>query len=260
MVLGKQPADGRSLYRWLARYFTAKGRRGRGAAADFDLEWNSWNPDHCHVLLFRIALFNPLLLHDLREALRSCGKRCTVGVEFEFDVGAPTAGGQAAIDVPGRIRNTLDFVCFGRPGAGAAKGGRATRRSWRDPMTSDDFAALRGDRPRGPKDIEEWIALYRSLKAILEARGTNDANGTGDFWLLDDYVYLRRHVLTVDNFHLLTPDLVRAIQGTLRGRFRRWKVYISTSVVLAARRRQAGGIIGYPTKPQRYRKAAKPSG
>ncbi len=85
------------------------------------------------------------------------------------------------------------------------------------------LAFTRGRRAPEAKSAE-WKELYDRLLALLSGKGR--VGSGGDFYLVDDEYGETAHKVEVLNFDLLTPELVREMQGLLQGLKNEWAVLV----------------------------------
>lgn len=75
------------------------------------------------------------------------------------------------------------------------------------------------------EDRGEWKRIYAALVALMSTRGTNDAFGEGDYWVVDDDYGNRELSIIVNNLGLISQELIGAIQSELAD-FEKWVVRV----------------------------------
>jgi hypothetical protein len=75
---------------------------------------------------------------------------------------------------------------------------------------------------------KEWDELYQRLKSILQPYG-EDAMSGGDYFLVDENFGRYTHQVEMHQLHMLRPEIIKALQGTLVG-YPDWEIEISVSV------------------------------
>jgi hypothetical protein len=81
-----------------------------------------------------------------------------------------------------------------------------------------------------PEADRETQALYESLSQLLSRRGTSDAFGKGDYWIVDDGWVPRSHKVCVFNVQFLTPQLAQEVQRLLSQKFPECTVWFQIEV------------------------------
>jgi len=83
----------------------------------------------------------------------------------------------------------------------------------------------------GETELPGWNALNRRLDEYLRARGRNDSQGRGDYFLFDeDYGNLDQSI-TIYRIEFLTRDLVSGIQEILRDGYADWSVFVDLDLL-----------------------------
>jgi len=82
-----------------------------------------------------------------------------------------------------------------------------------------------------PEEDRDTRALYASLEQLLGARGTSNAFGEGDYWIVDDSWVPRSHKVCIFNIEFLTPQLVEEVQQLLKQNFPACVVWFQIEVV-----------------------------
>jgi hypothetical protein len=60
-----------------------------------------------------------------------------------------------------------------------------------------------------------WQILHDRITEVLDRFGKKDAFGEGDYWLVDENLGPERHKIEVQNLALLSPHIIKALQGLL---------------------------------------------
>jgi hypothetical protein len=81
-----------------------------------------------------------------------------------------------------------------------------------------------------PDDDRETRALYESLSQLLSRRGTSDAFGKGDYWIVDDGWVPRSHKVCVFNVQFLAPKLAQEVQQLLKHDFSECVVWFQIEI------------------------------
>lgn len=90
----------------------------------------------------------------------------------------------------------------------------------------------------------EWHILYARIAATLDRFGRRDAFGNGDYWLIDDNLGARRHLLEIQNLDLLKPHIVKSLQSLLSD-YPDWEISAGIDVIKDNRNWPGMGLIIY---------------
>ena len=82
-----------------------------------------------------------------------------------------------------------------------------------------------------PEEDRDTRALYASLEQLLGARGTSNAFGKGDYWIVEDSWAPRSHKVCIFNIEFLTPQLAEEVQQLLKQQFLACQVWFQIEVV-----------------------------
>jgi hypothetical protein len=82
-----------------------------------------------------------------------------------------------------------------------------------------------------PEEDRDTRALYASLEQLLGTRGTSNAFGKGDYWIVDDSWVPRSHKVCIFNIEFLTQQLAQEVQLLLKQKFLACQVWFQIEVV-----------------------------
>ena len=75
---------------------------------------------------------------------------------------------------------------------------------------------------------QEWDALYKRMKSILQKYG-EDAFKGGDYFLVDHNYGRYRHQVEMHQLHMLRPEIIQSLQALLVD-YPDWEIEVSVSV------------------------------
>lgn len=82
------------------------------------------------------------------------------------------------------------------------------------------------DAESGLAEWLEWQGLYRRLDEYLQPHGVSDWQGTGDYFLFDEWSGNPEQSFTIYRIEFLTPNIVSGVQKILADGYAHWVVYV----------------------------------
>jgi hypothetical protein len=74
----------------------------------------------------------------------------------------------------------------------------------------------------------QWDSLYARLGEIMRRYGKEDWLGHADYWIVSDNWGPRRQMIYIQNLKMLSPDIIKQMQATLRD-YPDWEIVLDLS-------------------------------
>lgn len=74
----------------------------------------------------------------------------------------------------------------------------------------------------------QWDNLYVGLGQIMRRYGAEDWLGNADYWIVSDNYGSRRHTIYFQKLKMLSPDIVKQMQASLKG-YPDWEIVLDVS-------------------------------